>query len=171
MNIRHWLALALLAACTVQAQEATIRKNLSERIPQLPKIDEVSKTPMNGLYEVRVNGAELYYTDAEGNYLLQGRRPFDLICRWGGEEFIALFLLPHGEDAGHVAERLRQQAQRTRIPQGDLQVTLSGGLVLLDAGETLDTAIKRADMLLYRAKQNGRNRIEHEHPATPEAAG
>ena len=106
-----------------------------------------------------------------GRYLLQGRRPFDLICRWGGEEFIALFLLTHGEDAITVAERLRQQAQRTRIPQSDLPVTLSGGLVLLGAGETLDTAIKRADTLLYQAKQSGRNRIEHELPATATAAG
>ncbi|MBB6342430.1 diguanylate cyclase (GGDEF)-like protein [Pseudomonas fluvialis] len=106
-----------------------------------------------------------------GSYLLQGRRPFDLICRWGGEEFIALFRLPHGEDAIPVAERLRQQAQRTRIPQGDLPVTLSGGLVLLGAGEELEAAIKRADALLYRAKQNGRNRIEHEYPATAAVAG
>ena len=71
MNIRHWLALALLAACTVQAQEATIRKNLSERLPNIPKIDEVSKTPMNGLYEVRM-GSDIMYSDAEGNFLIQG---------------------------------------------------------------------------------------------------
>ena len=64
------LLLGLLASS--QAQEATIRKNLAERIPQLPKIDEVSKTPMAGLYEIRVNGMEIYYTDAEGNYLIQG---------------------------------------------------------------------------------------------------
>jgi thiol:disulfide interchange protein DsbC len=55
-----------------QAQEATIRKNLAERIPQLPKIDEISKTPMAGLYEIRVNGADIYYTDADGNFLIQG---------------------------------------------------------------------------------------------------
>jgi thiol:disulfide interchange protein DsbC len=60
-----------LVAMAVQAQEAAIRKNLPERIPQLGKIDEVSKTPMSGLYEVRV-GNELYYTDAEGNFLLDG---------------------------------------------------------------------------------------------------
>lgn len=64
------LLFGLLASS--QAQEATIRKNLAERIPQLPKIDEVSKTPMAGLYEIRVNGMEIYYTDAEGNYLIQG---------------------------------------------------------------------------------------------------
>ena len=54
------------------AQEATIRKNLAERLPAFAKIDEVSKTPMNGLYEVRVNESDLFYTDAEGNFLLQG---------------------------------------------------------------------------------------------------
>jgi thiol:disulfide interchange protein DsbC len=64
-------ALALLAAPLAQAQEATIRKNLGERIPQLQKIDEVSRTPMNGLWEVRV-GSEILYTDAEGNFLIQG---------------------------------------------------------------------------------------------------
>ncbi|MDP3796643.1 MAG: DsbC family protein [Polaromonas sp.] len=54
------------------AQEATIRKNLAERLPVFSKIDEVSKTPMNGLYELRVNETEIFYTDAEGNFLLQG---------------------------------------------------------------------------------------------------
>ncbi len=65
-------ALLALLATTSWAQEATIRKNLAERIPQLGKIDEVSKSPMAGLFEVRVNGADIYYTDAEGNYLMQG---------------------------------------------------------------------------------------------------
>ena len=54
------------------AQEALIRKNLAERLPNLPKIDEVSKTPMNGLYELRVNDSDIFYTDSEGNFLIQG---------------------------------------------------------------------------------------------------
>ncbi len=66
------LCATLLLAVGANAQEATIRKNLGERIPQLAKIDEVSKSPMTGLFEIRVNGSEIYYTDAEGNYLLQG---------------------------------------------------------------------------------------------------
>ncbi len=66
------IAATLLAALSVQAQEAAIRKNLSERIPQLQKIDEVTKSPMPGLFEVRVNGADIFYTDAEGNFLVQG---------------------------------------------------------------------------------------------------
>lgn len=63
------LALACIAAT---AQEASIRKNIAERLPQLPKIDEISKAPLPGLYEIRVNGTDIFYTDAEANYLIQG---------------------------------------------------------------------------------------------------
>ncbi len=62
----------LVLSLGVAAQEAAIRKNLAERLPNLPRIDEISKTPMGGLYEVRVNGSEIFYTDADGNFLIQG---------------------------------------------------------------------------------------------------
>jgi len=66
------LLATLVAAFGVTAQEATIRKNLAERLPQIEKIDEVTKSPVPGLFEVRVNGTEIFYTDAEANYLVQG---------------------------------------------------------------------------------------------------
>ncbi|MEO8118664.1 MAG: DsbC family protein [Rhodoferax sp.] len=62
----------LAAALSATAQEAAIRKNLGERITQLQNIDEVTKSPMPGLYEIRVNGTEIFYTDAAGNFLIQG---------------------------------------------------------------------------------------------------
>ena len=65
------VATATLSWSAVMAQEATIRKNLSDRLSNLPKIDEVSKTPMNGLFEIRM-GNEVMYSDAEGNFLIQG---------------------------------------------------------------------------------------------------
>ena len=65
------LSFAVLAFSAV-AQEAVIRKNLAERLPSLPKIDEVSKTPMNGLFEIRVNDSDIFYTDADGSFLIQG---------------------------------------------------------------------------------------------------
>jgi thiol:disulfide interchange protein DsbC len=68
---RAVLLAGAMAALPALAQEATIRKNLPERLPQLGKIDEVSKTPMAGLYEVRV-GTEVFYSDADGSFLLQG---------------------------------------------------------------------------------------------------
>ena len=66
------IAATLAVTLSATAQEATIRKNLGERIPQLQKIDEVTKSPMPGLFEIRINGTEILYTDAEGNFLLQG---------------------------------------------------------------------------------------------------
>lgn len=71
-RLRTLLLLLALTALGAHAQEATIRKNLAERLPNLPKIDEVTKTPMPGLYEVRVNHSDVFYTDAEGNFLIQG---------------------------------------------------------------------------------------------------
>ncbi len=62
-------ALLLLASGGLLAQEAAIRKGLAERIPSLPKIDEISKTPVAGLYEVRFGGNQLLYSDATGEHI------------------------------------------------------------------------------------------------------
>ena len=64
-------AAALTLGFSATAQEAAIRKTLAERIPQMEKIDEVQPTAMSGLYEVRI-GTDIFYTDAKGNYLIQG---------------------------------------------------------------------------------------------------
>ena len=64
-------AAALTLSFGACAQDATIRKALAERIPQMEKIDEVRATAMPGLYEVRI-GTDLFYSDAKGNYLIQG---------------------------------------------------------------------------------------------------
>ena len=66
------LVAAAFLAAAAHAQEASIRKNLGERLPQLEKIDEVSKTSMPGIFEVRI-GSDLFYTDAEANFLFQGQ--------------------------------------------------------------------------------------------------
>ena len=63
-------AIALFAASAC-AQEAAIRENLPKRIPGLPQIDEVTKSPIAGLYEVRM-GTEIIYTDERGEYVIEG---------------------------------------------------------------------------------------------------
>jgi thiol:disulfide interchange protein DsbC len=73
-SIRNAAALILAAALAfaAAAQDVEkIRKNLTERLPLLPKIDEVTKTPMPGLYEVRV-GDDIFYSDDKGDFLIQG---------------------------------------------------------------------------------------------------
>lgn len=66
-----WAAWALLFAAAAGADEAAIRKNLAERLPNFPPIDEISKTPIPGIYELRI-GADLLYTDEQGQYVIQG---------------------------------------------------------------------------------------------------
>ncbi len=63
--------LAILCAGAL-AQEAVIRKNLPERLPQLKSIDEINKTGIPGLFEIRVNGSDIFYTDSQANYLIMG---------------------------------------------------------------------------------------------------
>lgn len=69
--------IAALAVCafalgqTAIAQEAVIRKNIAERLPDFPKIDEVTKTAIPGIYELRI-GAEVLYSDERGEHILQG---------------------------------------------------------------------------------------------------
>lgn len=64
-------SIATLFAQAAFAQEAVIRKNISERLPDFPKIDEVTKTPIPGVYELRV-GTELVYSDERGEHIIQG---------------------------------------------------------------------------------------------------
>ena len=73
-SIRNAALAAFLAvlALAAGAQNFTqLKKTLTERLPLLGKIDDVSKTPMPGLYEVRV-GTDLFYTDEKGDFLIQG---------------------------------------------------------------------------------------------------
>jgi thiol:disulfide interchange protein DsbC len=71
-SITLFVAGTLLALSTAWSQEAVIRKNLAARLQQFQTIDEIRKMPMAGLYEVRVNGTDIFYSDAQGNYLFQG---------------------------------------------------------------------------------------------------
>nr|WP_286197207.1 DsbC family protein [Variovorax boronicumulans] len=66
-------AAAPAAAGTPANAEATIRQVLTQRLPQLPAIEEITASPLPGLYEVRLAGAEIVYADAQGNFLLQGQ--------------------------------------------------------------------------------------------------
>ena len=65
--------LAALGLCAqiAAAQEAVIRKNIAERLPDFPKIDEVTKTAIPGLYELRI-GTDILYSDEQGNHLIEG---------------------------------------------------------------------------------------------------
>jgi diguanylate cyclase (GGDEF)-like protein/PAS domain S-box-containing protein len=97
----------------------------------------------------------------------QSLRKIDVLGRLGGEEFAAL--LPGTDAAGAVqlAERLRQAVaeQPAEIEGGSLAYTVSVGVTWFASGDSnADSILARADRALYRAKDNGRNRVEAESP-------
>ena len=63
----------LFSMAAAGAQEAVIRQALAQRLPQLKAIDEVKPAGVGGLFEVRTNGSEIYYTDAKGDFLIDGQ--------------------------------------------------------------------------------------------------
>ena len=94
-----------------------------------------------------------------GAIILQQSRNTDIPIRFGGEEFLAF--LPGDTRSGFLfAERVRKSVEQLVTHVGDevLTVTISGGISSHQVGENLDSLIKRADQLLYRAKKEGRNR-------------
>lgn len=95
--------------------------------------------------------------------MLAGKRATDALGRLGGEEFA--LLLPETSHAAalRVAERIRKQVQEAEIDtgQGVIAVTFSAGVVEIAPGDpSFDDLLRRADQLLYQAKERGRNRIE-----------
>jgi len=71
--LRRSLAVLACVAAVLPAfaDDAAIRKAIAERYPDFPKIDEITKTPIPGLYEIRF-GNDIFYTDELGNHLIEG---------------------------------------------------------------------------------------------------
>jgi diguanylate cyclase (GGDEF)-like protein len=86
-------------------------------------------------------------------------RPFDVFGRWGGEEFIGLVRNIQGPEMKSIAERLRMLIENSQLQHGDgfVGVTVSVGATLARVGDTLSCLVRRADELMYRSKNKGKN--------------
>lgn len=91
----------------------------------------------------------------------QSSRKSDTIGRWGGEEFLGVFLIKNKKDTVVIARRLQKTINQTFIPYGDekLHVTMSIGITAVQEEDTMASIISRADQYMYRAKNMGRNTI------------
>jgi diguanylate cyclase (GGDEF)-like protein len=92
-------------------------------------------------------------------------RQTDFAARWGGEEFVALLSTTDGKNAVNIAEQIRAEMEKTEIPCKDgsiTKVTVSIGVntELPEHNSSLTKFIAAADEALYRAKRDGRNRVE-----------
>jgi len=93
--------------------------------------------------------------------LLKILRSIDIVCRWGGEEFIVLLPSVNLENASVVAEMLRDYIEKLEI---DIvgKLTVSFGVSQVVEGDEMQDAIDRADKALYLAKNSGRNCVKTE---------
>jgi diguanylate cyclase (GGDEF)-like protein len=87
-------------------------------------------------------------------------RKADIVCRYGGEEFVILVPETTGENALGVADKLRRMVESHPFPGVPRPVTISAGVSEYPAsGKTRDEVVKAADNALYASKQGGRNRV------------
>ncbi|MDO9194337.1 MAG: GGDEF domain-containing protein, partial [Undibacterium sp.] len=92
-------------------------------------------------------------------------RESDVICRWGGEEFLFLLKNCTLEKATSIAENLRSTiasndfSRTTDLARNRLSITVSMGVAQCKDKETEDSVFERADVALYQAKENGRNSV------------
>lgn len=86
-------------------------------------------------------------------------RSTDLICRWGGEEFAIIMPMTTLEHGVEASEKLRQEINDL-IFDGLGQVSCSFGVAEFHKDDTIHSLMLRADKAMYKAKSNGKNRVE-----------
>jgi diguanylate cyclase (GGDEF)-like protein len=97
------------------------------------------------------------------NCLRKTIRPYDIICRYGGEEFLLIAEVNSEREAKQLFERVREavSALEIKVAQTRITITASFGVyVVTPSGQlTLNDMVKHADKALYQAKAEGRNRV------------
>ena len=91
--------------------------------------------------------------------LKQSMRPSDVLCRFGGEEFVMLLPETSLEDAVKAVSRFLADFSAQAVPGTTLHMSFSAGVAAPQTGEALESVIQRADDATYLAKQQGKNRI------------
>ncbi|MBL4613251.1 MAG: diguanylate cyclase [Magnetovibrio sp.] len=96
-------------------------------------------------------------------------RPYDMVYRYGGEEFLLCLPNTDLDSALLVLERLRAKIEDSRVPYGEdgetVRITASFGVAQIDTIEHIVKTIENADMALYDVKQGGRNMVKAWQPA------
>jgi len=101
--------------------------------------------------------------------LAEGLRESDIVARWGGEEFVALFPDTDVGGAVQALEKVRERfaAERFRFDEEALGVTFSAGVAPVGDHDSIEEAVARADYYLYLAKSAGRDRVTSESADVP----
>jgi len=157
--------LAITDSMTGLYNHRYIIDSLSERIAEAKRYKQSLSVAMLDIdYFKKVNDN---YGHLFGDFVLvristiieESIRKTDIAGRYGGEEYLIIFTNTDKKSALNTLERIRKSIEKEKWDKRDLVVTISGGLSELK-DEDYSKLIKKADDLLYKAKENGRNRNE-----------
>ena len=166
-RIKDLEKLSLLDELTGLGNRRHAEMHLQSRLDQLARYD----WPFGLLYFdidlfKRVN--DIYGHD-EGDRVLKvvaqtaqaGVRSFDIVSRWGGEEFTAIVENTDGPVLLAVAEKLRRLVENSPVVLGGdtIVTTVSVGATLGVPHDSIESLVKRADELMYESKGRGRNKV------------
>lgn len=157
--------LALLDELTQLPNRRYIEVNLRSRLEEMQRygwpfgilfIDVDHFKRINDMYGHDIGDEVLRML---GRTFTMNARYFDVVGRWGGEEFIAILCNVDADQLHMVAERLRLLAAESRLTVWPtiVHVTLSIGATMVRPDDTVETILKRADELMYQSKTSGRN--------------
>lgn len=159
--------MALLDPLTNSPNRRYIRMNLNSRLDEMSRygwpfgvlfIDIDHFKRVNDVYGHDV-GDEILKMIAKT--LLNNLRPFDLLGRWGGEEFTAIIANVNEQQLYSIANRFRLLVENSALHKESdtVRVTVSIGAAFAQSNDTMDKLLKRADQLMYHSKISGRNRV------------
>lgn len=96
-----------------------------------------------------------------GDYLRGSVKGRDLMCRWGGEEFVVIFTQLSFESGVSILDQMREESSVRPLSHGGraFSISFSAGVVVLKGKKDFLNALRLADERLYYAKQHGRNRV------------
>jgi diguanylate cyclase (GGDEF)-like protein/PAS domain S-box-containing protein len=167
LKVKELEELALLDNLTRLANRNYIEKELRVRFEEQKRIgitfgllfmdiDHFKK--FNDTYGHDVGDHVLRYVS---DTLVKNARPYDLIGRWGGEEFVGILRNVTHQQLEYLGNRLRVLVESAYIPLQDdkLNVSISIGATLVRDDDSTVNLLKRADTLLYESKRAGRNRL------------
>ncbi len=119
-------------------------------------VDDFKK--VNDQWGHEVGDEVLFMTAAT---LINNVRSFDVIGRWGGEEFLIILVNVGQGEVGKVANKLRVLIEKSGLYMGEdiIEVTVSIGATMARPGDDVEGLMKRVDRLLYQSKEKGKNRV------------
>ncbi len=167
LRIKELEKLALLDSLTRIANRRFIEMQLSSRINEFKRfgwqfgimfIDIDHFKLVNDRYGHEIGDRVLKMVS---NTLLENSRSFDLVGRWGGEEFIVIAPNVNETQLYTIAHKFKNliALSNLKINSDIISVTVSIGVTLSRQKDTLKSIIKRADKLMYQSKKNGRDKV------------